>query len=160
MKDSVVARDVLEKRSIHRDQRTVNRLIGYYPHESGFCGVNINITRIFTVDNALNRRNMRIYIPSDADAIKNQNVVNPSRYAHLVRPNLFWRWLNNNINKETSLQRYRDLYKQTKDGKSVDKNRLCPGDLYGETTVDDYKDNLPLIGDEIQVPRKNCNVIS
>uniref|UniRef100_A0A0N5BTS1 Uncharacterized protein n=1 Tax=Strongyloides papillosus TaxID=174720 RepID=A0A0N5BTS1_STREA len=66
---------------------------------------------------------MRIHMPSDADAIKNQNVVNPSRYAHPVRPNLFWGWLNNNINKEESLQRYGELYKQAIDGKSIDKNR-------------------------------------
>uniref|UniRef100_A0A0K0EUS5 Uncharacterized protein n=1 Tax=Strongyloides venezuelensis TaxID=75913 RepID=A0A0K0EUS5_STRVS len=106
----------------HRAVSTVAKLVGYFLSTQGACGADCNITRI--------------HISKKTESLL-QNGVDKI-------------WLGmENVNTRAGLMRYNEVYNnQTIDDKHIDRNIYCAFDSWGVRKLEDYKDNLPLVGDE------------
>uniref|UniRef100_A0A0N5BEQ6 Uncharacterized protein n=1 Tax=Strongyloides papillosus TaxID=174720 RepID=A0A0N5BEQ6_STREA len=150
----------------HRAVSEVAKLAGYFSSKRGACGAVHDITRIRLskkIEPILQKRvDVRIYLEPDTKPYRDQKRNNPKLYDSIFRKFGFG-WKLNNVNTRAGLMRYNEVYNnQTVDGKPIDRSIYCARDSYGVITVEDYKDNLPLVGDEINLlkPKEKENVTS
>uniref|UniRef100_A0A0N5BTS2 DDE_5 domain-containing protein n=1 Tax=Strongyloides papillosus TaxID=174720 RepID=A0A0N5BTS2_STREA len=139
----------------HRAVSTVAKLIGYFSSKNGSCGAVHSITRIRlskkTEPILQNRVDVRIYHEPDTKPYRDQKINNPGLYDSIFRPFNFG-WKMGNVNTRAGLMRYNELNNNlTIDGKPVDRTYHCAGDSFGVITLEDYKDDMPLVGDELSL---------
>uniref|UniRef100_A0A0N5B4D8 Uncharacterized protein n=1 Tax=Strongyloides papillosus TaxID=174720 RepID=A0A0N5B4D8_STREA len=152
--DTYMTNTITERNSYRPKQRTHNRFLGYFSTENGLCGATLNITRLYNKKLPEADADRSLITAEEYDSYKKTG--NPNLNDFDMIHNYFHGWRPKTSDINLNIEAYNNLYKQTVDGKPIDRTRVCRGDLADELAI---RNDIPLDNEVFPPPLPNIDYV-